>query len=307
MIFFIIKKTIALLVSVFSVITITFILFQFVPGNIYSLDRMQNETYVTNVKNKYGLDKPVIERYFLTLSNFIKLDFGYSYINEGRFVNDIIKDGFKISAVIGLLTILISIINGIFLGIELSFVENKKTNSFLIYILLIILISIPNFVIGILLQYLLCVKLNIFTITWSGTINSLILPVVVLSIYPTIFIGRLVNSNIEKVKNEDYILAAKARGISENKIFYRHILKNCLTPVVSYLGPLVANLIVGSFVVESLFNIPGLGRYFITSVSNRDYPLVMGLTVFYSFLLIIMNYMSDIINNILDPRINKMN
>jgi ABC-type dipeptide/oligopeptide/nickel transport system permease component len=296
------KKIIVTLFSLFCVVTICFILFEFIPGEIYEFEIMHNETYIINMKEKYGLDKGIIERYLITLKNFIKFDFGYSYINEGLYTNDVIREGFSVSAPIGVFSVLLSILTGSLFGVIISSFKNIKWKTLFLSASLVIM-SVPSFVIGIVLQYILCVKLHLFNVFWDNTIKSYILPVLVLSLVPAAHIIRMLNINIEKEKNEDYVVCGMLRGINHSVTKYMFV--SCVTPIISYVGQLAAGLLVGSFAIETIFNIPGLGRQFVTSVINRDYPLMMGLAIFYSTILIFANFFSDIMICIIEPRIKE--
>lgn len=284
--------------SLFFVISITFFLFEAIPGDLYDLDYIKNENIITNVRNKYNLDAPLSERYLNTVRNFLTFDFGYSTINDGRSVKSIIKEKFPISAVIGTFSIFSSLLIGIIIGLIKSELSIKRRSSMLA--IEILSISIPVFVLSILFQYFLSVKIKIFPVYWDNSFKSIFLPVLALSFYPIVFIERVLENNIRKIKKSDYVTAAIARGVSNNNITIKYIIKNSLTAILSYIAPLTANLIVGSFVVESIFNIPGLGRYFITSIINRDYPVAMGLTIFFSALLIIITTLFNFLISIID-------
>lgn len=281
----IVKNIAEVIVSVFFVVTITFFIFELIPGEVYDLDYIKNENVIENIRQRFELDKPVWLRYIKMLKNTYTLDFGNSLINEGRSVENIIKEHLPISALIGMVSIFVSLITGIFVGNNMAQITKKEKRNLFI-IVFILLTSIPTFVLGIILQYILCVRLKMLPISVMDNIAGYILPIIILSISPSISIARLIERKILEVKNSDYVVSAKSRGIKNSTLKYQYILKNSISPVLSYLAPIIADLIVGSFVIESIFNIPGLGRYFITSVTNRDYPVVMGLTTFYSILLI---------------------
>ncbi len=288
--------------SLFFVVSVTFFLLDAIPGDLYDLDYIKNENVINNIRNKYHLNDSLPDRYLNTIKNFVAFDFGYSVTNDGRAVNDIIKEKFPISASIGVFSIFSSLILGIALGLLKSKILSNK--RWFIFIVEILLISIPTFVLSVLLQYILCVVIKLFPVYWDNSMIGYFLPIVVLSIYPTIFISRMLESNIKKLKESNYVIAAISRGISNRKIMFIYILKNSLTPILSYIAPLIANFVVGSFVVESIFNIPGLGRYFISSIINRDYPVVMGLTVFFSSILIITTTLFNILISIIDYKGN---
>ncbi|HPT08438.1 MAG TPA: ABC transporter permease [bacterium] len=294
----IIKLIATIFLSLFFVVSITFFLFEAIPGDLYDLDYIKNENVIINIRNKYGLDDPLFKRYLNTIKSFLIFDFGYSTINEGMSVKSIIKEKFPVSAIIGIFSIFFSLVFGIIIGLIKSKLLTKK--RFLVLIIEILFISIPVFVLSILFQYFFCVKIKLFPVYWNNSFLSFFLPILVLSFYPIIFIERVLDSNVKKIKNSDYVAAAVVRGVSDDNIKLKYIIKNSLTAILSYIAPLTANLVVGSFVVESIFNIPGLGRYFITSVINRDYPVAMGLTIFFSILLIIVTTLFNFIILIID-------
>ena len=289
----------SIIISIFFINTITFFLVELIPGEVYDLSHIKSQAVLENIEEKYELNKPISYRYFKMLKNTYIFDFGNSFFSEGRSVNDIIKNHFPISAKLGLLTIIYSIILGVFNGIIISKYEKVKKIFFLYFV---IMISIPNFILAAILQYALCVKIQLFPIIWQDNIMNYILPCITLGTYPIIFIAKLTSESIDKVKNMDFVMAAKARGIDDKTILFKYVLKNAITPTLSYLGTIIANLLVGSFVVENIFNIPGLGKYFVTYVMNKDYPVVMGLTLFYSILLIVSTYAIDLIVFINDSK-----
>lgn len=280
------------IISLFLISTITFFLFEIVPGEVYDLEVIKSETVIKNIRKKYELDEPIFNRYCKMLKNTFTFDFGNSFINQGLSVNEIIYSRFPISAKIGIISIVMSLVNGTIIGYIIGSTPRTKKIFFIGFI---VIISLPIFIIAALLQYLLSVKYKVFSILWTGSWKNYILPCISLSLYPTVFIARILGTSIEDVKNKDYVLAAKARNINEFTVSTRYIIKNAITPVLSYVGPLFANLLSGSFVVETIFNIPGLGRHFISSVTNRDYPTIMGLTIFYAILLIMSNFIVNMI------------
>lgn len=304
--FYIYKKILisllSILLSLFFIVSITFFLFEIIPGDLYDLDYIKNENVIINIRNKYNLDEPIFKRYLSAIKNFFIFDFGYSTINNGLSVKNIIKEKFPISAIIGLLSIVFSFIVGIVIGIIKSRILAKR--RILLLVVEILLISVPTFVLCVLFQYFLSVKIKLFPVFWDNSPLSFFPPVLVLSIFPIIFIERILDRNIRKVRKSDYVVSAIARGINKKNIVARYIVKNSLTAVLSYVAPLLANFMVGSFVVESIFNIPGLGRYFISSIINRDYPVAMGLTVFFSVLLIIITTLFNVLISIIDYRGN---
>jgi len=285
------KNIILFVGSIFLISTITFFIFEIIPGEAYDLDFIKEEAVIINIRQRYGLDRPLFERYFLMLRSVFTLDFGYSFTQGGLSVNSIIKNHFPYSAKIGVIALFFSFSSGIFLACIINNI--KKKLRWIFYLFFIVVISSPTFVLAALLQYFFSVRVNLFPILWTNSIHNYILPCLVISSYPTVFITRLMSRNMQSVEKLDYTNAARARGINSFTILVKFVIKNSLTPVLSYLGPLCTSLLVGSFIVETIFNIPGLARYFITSVTNRDYPAVIGLTVFYALILISVNFLSN--------------
>ncbi len=291
--------------TLFVVITVTFFLMHAIPGGIYTSEKKLPPAIVENIKAKYGLDLPLGQQYILQLKNIAKLDFGMSMKMQGRKVNDIIADQFPRSARLGAFAILLTLCIGIPLGI-ISALNIDKWQDRGAMLIATLGVSVPGFVVAILSQYFLGVKLGLFPVIGDRTIFHLILPGIALSFFPLSFIARLVRSSMVEVLEQDYIRTARSKGLSERIVVYKHALKNSIMPVVTYMGPLIAGVLTGSFVIESVFNVPGLGRYFVTSISNRDYTVILGVTVFYSLFLIFMNLVVDIVYVMIDPRI-KMN
>jgi ABC-type dipeptide/oligopeptide/nickel transport system permease component len=293
----IIHNLVTFFISIFAISTITFFLFELVPGDIYDPDLIKSEQIIVNIREKYGLDKPILTRYSLMLKSTFSFDFGNSFIYDGTSVNEIIVKYFPISAALGLISLSTSFIVGIFIGCISS---SSRIIKNIFFVIIVLSISLPTFVIAALLQYFLCVKFRIFPVLWSANWINFILPSMALSIYPITFISRLLSTSIVGIKKMDYVIAAEARGINKITIWIFYILKNAITPVISYMGPLCAGMLTGSFVVETIFNVPGLGKYFINSINNRDYPVVMGLTLFYAFILISTNFVANVFVSIND-------
>jgi oligopeptide transport system permease protein len=299
---YILKRLGYSLLTLFIIITLTFFLMRSIPGSIYTKDKPLPPKIVENIKAKYGLDLPLSQQYFKMLGNVVRLDFGMSMQSEGRKVNDIIAEQFPNSAKLGIFAIFLCLIIGIPLGI-ISALKNGKWQDNGAMILATLGVTIPSFVVATLGQYIFSVKLKILPVMGFKTFASAIMPAVALSFFPLAFIARLVRSSMLETLEQDFIRTARAKGLSEQVVIFKHALKNSLIPVVTYLGPLIAAILTGSFVVERIFNIPGLGRYYVTSISNRDYTTMMGITIFYAAFVIIMNFLVDIVYVFIDPRI----
>lgn len=287
-------KLIISIVSIFLIATTTFFLFELMPGDIYSVDNIKSEVAIENIIEKYGLDKPVQERYFKMIYNLLRFEFGNSFISNGQSVETIIREHFPISLWLGSVSLVVSLINGIVIGTLMNHFRGKIISK-LIKIFLVFCYSFPTFEIAVLAQYYFCVKLKIFPVVCSSDKNALLLPIILMSLTPTTFIARLIDTKLELENQKDYVLSAQIREINNWKIFFFYKLKNCFTSIITLLGSLFSSMIAGSFVIETIYSIPGLGRYFITSVTNRDYPLVLGLTVFYSVIVISVNFFAEVL------------
>jgi dipeptide transport system permease protein len=289
-------------VTVWIIVTLTFILMVSLPGSPLNSDQTTNEIVQANLEAYYNLDKPYYVQYFSYLKSIVTFDFGPSIKQPNETVNDLLGRGFPISLELGLVTIIVAVISGIILGI----IAALRHNGIIDYAAMsfaVLGISIPNFVLATFLIQTLAVDLKIFpAATWSST-KHMVLPVLALATGPMAIIARLTRSTMLEVLTQDYIKMARAKGLSPWKIVFKHALKNALMPVVTIMGTLLAGILTGTFVIEKIFAIPGMGRYFVESINQRDYPVIMGTTVFYSVFLIIMLFLVDIAYGILDPRI----
>jgi oligopeptide transport system permease protein len=273
-----------------------------IPGDPFSQEQTIPEEILKSLFAHYELDQPLWKQYLKYLKGVIHLDFGPSFKYEGRMVHDIIYEGFGVSAILGLIALILAILVGGSLG-TIAALNRGKWQDWFSMLLAVLGMSVPSFIMATLMQYLFAIKLNILPIARWGDIRHMILPAISLAAFPTAFIARLVRSNMVEILEQEYVLAAKSRGLSTNKILFKHVAKNCLLPVLSYLGPLFASVITGSFVVEKIFGIPGLGGWFVMSITNRDYTMIMGITLFYSAILMIAVFIVDLLSYWIDPRI----
>lgn len=306
MIKYILKRVLISLATIFIVITATFFLMRLMPGGPFDGEKVMLPEIKASMEEKYGLDKPLGEQYLMYLKDLLKGDLGPSMKYKGRTVQEIIGYSFPSSAKLGGVAIGVSLVLGILLGILAALKYGKWPDS-LCMVLATLGVTIPGFVIATLLMYVFGVKLRLVEITGLNSWKSYILPSIALAGYSIAFISRLTRSKLLEVLKSDYIRTAKAKGVSGSRIIFRHALRNTLIPIVTYLGPLVAGILTGSFVVEKIFAIPGLGREFVTTIGNRDYTTILGVTIFYSALLIICNLIVDIMYVIIDPRIKLEN
>lgn len=302
MLSFLFKKACILLVSLFVVSTLTFFLMHAIPGDPFVQERAVPEEILKAMYKHYGLDQPLYVQYGHYLKGLFTLDLGPSFKYQGRSVNDIIREGFPISLALGSEALLIAIGLGIILG-SIAALKHSRWQDHIAMVGGVIGISIPSFILATFLQYLFSMKLDLLPVARWGTLSQSILPAISLAALPMAFIARLTRGNMVEVLQQDYIQTAKAKGLSTVQILFKHILRNTLLPVVTYLGPLTAAVFTGSFAVEKIFGIPGLGQWFVLCITNRDYTVIMGTTVFYSALLMLSVFLVDILYCCIDPRI----
>ncbi len=291
------------IVTIWVVATITFFLMNMVPGGPFLSEKAISPQATAALEAKYGLDKPLSQQYLTYMWDALHGDFGDSLKQRGRTVMGIIKMKFPVSARVGGLSVLVALCLGIPLGSIAALKRGKFADS-LISVVATCGIAVPSFVICTVLLYFLGVKLMILPTLGLSSWKHYVMPVIALSFYPTAYIMRLMRSSMLDVMGQDYMRTAKAKGVSGFFILFKHALRNAILPVVTYVGPMLAYTVTGSFVVEKIFTIPGLGGEFITAISGRDYTLIMGTTIFLATLIIIMNVVVDIIYKLVDPRIN---
>jgi len=300
---YILKRILLAILTVWVVITITFFVMHAVPGGPFLGEKAKSPEVIAALEAKYGLDKPLMVQYFTYLKDIVtKFDFGPSLKKEGRDVIDIIADGMKTSAKLGVIAAIIATIFGIILGSVAALRRNKPIDR-VIMVLTTAFVSMPSFIMGTLLLIIFAVKIPVLPAN-GETAKGLILPVITLSLSPMASITRLTRSSMLDVLGQDYIRTARAKGVSRGKIIFGHALKNSLIPVITYVGPMLAYIVTGSLVVEQIFAVPGIGRSFVQSITNRDYPLIMGTTIILAALIVFMNLISDILYKVVDPRIN---
>ncbi len=299
---YILKRIATSIITLWAVITITFFMLRLLPGGPFTGERNIPEAIMQNLEVKYGLDKPLFEQYGLYLKNLLQGDLGESMKYAGKEVSEIISYSFPSSAKLGVVVISIALIFGITLGIIAALKYNSWPDS-LCMVLATLGVTIPSFVLATVLMYIFGVKYKLLPVTGLNSPVSYILPALALGGYSIAFISRLTRSKLLETLNSDYIRTARAKGVSGFKVIVKHALRNTLIPIITYLGPLIAGILTGSFVVEKIFAIPGLGREFVNTISNRDYTVIMGVTVFYSSILIICNLLVDLLYGIIDPRI----
>lgn len=296
---YIVKRVAMGVLSVFIVATLTFFIMQLVPGGPFVAEKSISVAAQQALAEKYGLDKPLSTQYVNYMTSLLQGDMGLSLRQRGRTVNDIIFSKLPVSAKVAGWAVLVALCVGIPLG-SLSAYNRGKWLDNIIIVFATCGIAIPSFISSVVLLYsfngvLPTVGLN----EW----RSYIMPVTALAIYPSAYITRLMRSSLLDVMGQDYMRTAKAKGVSNFKILFKHALRNAILPVVTYVGPMLAALMTGSFVVEKIFSIPGLGRDFVSSITNRDYTMIMGTTILLAAMVIVANVLVDILYKVIDPRI----
>lgn len=300
---FIIRRVIFAIISIFIIVSATFFLMKAIPGDPITSENDEVPPEVLEaMKEHYGLNDPIMEQYANYLVSVATWDLGPSYKYKGTTVNEIINSSFPVSLVLGLSALFIAIAFGLILGVLAALHHNKPTD-YISMVIAVIGISIPNFVVGALLQYVFAQKLGWFPLARWGTFSHVVLPSLAIAALPMAFIARLTRSNMLEVLSTNYIKTARAKGVKKWLVTYKHALRNALLPVITFLGPMAVGILTGTFVIEQIFGIPGLGRHFITSITNRDYTVIMGTTVFYSIMLIVVVLIIDISYGFIDPRI----
>lgn len=299
---YILKRIFYSLITISVVITITFTLIHTIPGGPFDSERNLPGNIKSNLDAKFGLDKSLSEQYIIYIRNALHGDLGPSIIYDGKTVNDIIKTSFPISAKIGLLAICFATVSGILIGVNAA-VNKDKWQDKLCLIISTFSISTPNFILATILIYVFAIKLKYLPVVGLDTITSYILPVLALSSHPLAFIAKLIRSSLLETLQKDYIKATRAKGIPYNKIIYKYALKNALIPSITYIGSMIASILMGSFVIENIFGISGLGQEFVQSIYNRDYTVILGITIFYSTIFILFTLILDIVYVLIDPRI----
>lgn len=293
-----------MLVTLFCITAATFFLMHSIPGDplSYMAKKLPEQTRI-NYYAKYGLDKSNVEQFGIFLKNVVtKGDFGESLRYPGRSVTDTILKGSAVSAAVGFQALIIGVAIGIALGIVAAYFRNRWPD-YLIMFLAILGVTIPVFVFASVMQYLFTVKYRLLPTTGWGGLREMVLPVITLALGSIAGYARYMKSSVLEVINQDYILTARAKGVSEFNILRRHVLRNAFIPALTLLGPEVAAVFTGAFVTEKMFGIPGLGFYYVSSINDRDYTMIIGTTVFYAILFVVIQLVVDILYGVVDPRI----
>ena len=299
---YIIKRMLIGFVTLFVLASVTFFLMKATPGSPFSLAKYKTPEALAAAEAKYNLDKPLMEQYVIYLKGVAQGNLGESMINTGRSVSYYIKTGFPVTARLGLIAFVLALVGGIALGTGAALSRHKWVNNLCMFVATIG-VSVPSFLIAMIMLIVFGVQLHILPFIGLNSPLNYIMPALSLAFYPIAMIARLTRSSMLEVMNQDYIILARSKGTPYKKVVIKHALKNAMLPVVTYAGPMFAFMLTGSFVIESVFSIPGIGSAFVSCITTRDYPIIMGLTIFLGFLVITFNLITDILSAIIDPRI----
>lgn len=300
---YILKRVGLMIVTLWAVITVTFFMMKSIPGDpLASMARSLPEQTRINYYAKYGLDKPVFEQYVIYLKNLLKGDLGESLVYPGRSVTDTILETSPISASVGGIALVIGLVLGIAAGIIAALNKNKLPDYIVMFIA-ILGITVPVFVLASLLQYFFAVKMGVLPVSGWGEPRHMVIPVIVLCFGTIATYARYIKSSMLETLSQDYVLTARAKGLSEFQVISRHVMQNSLLPAITILASRIVGIFTGAFVVERMFSIPGIGFYYISSVNNNDYSMVLGTTIFYAALFIVVQFFVDFIYTLVDPRI----
>ena len=299
---YIIKRVLIGFVTLFVLASVTFFLMKATPGSPFSLAKYKTPEALAAAEAKYNLDKPLMEQYVIYLKGVAPGNLGESMINTGRSVSYYIKTGFPVTARLGLIAFVLALVGGIALGTGAALSRHKWVNNLCMFVATIG-VSVPSFLIAMIMLIVFGVQLHILPFIGLNSPLNYIMPALSLAFYPIAMIARLTRSSMLEVMNQDYIILARSKGTPYKKVVIKHALKNAMLPVVTYAGPMFAFMLTGSFVIESVFSIPGIGSAFVSCITTRDYPIIMGLTIFLGFLVITFNLITDILSAIIDPRI----
>lgn len=297
---YILKRIGLAIVTVFIIITITFFAMNAIPGGPFEKEKAPDPAVRAALEARFHLDKPVGEQFVLYINDMLHGDFGIS-LKSGRDIMQTISESFSVSAKLGGAAAVVALVFGLIFGAIAALTRNSVFDRLIIFFTTFF-VSVPNFVLATILLLVFCLNLGWFPV-FSTENQNYVLPIVALSLYPMSYITRLTKSSMLDVLGQDYVRTARSKGLTETKVVYKHALKNALIPVITYMGPMIAYILTGSLVVETVFTIGGLGSKFVTGITNRDYPMIMATTIFLSVLMVIATLISDLIYKAVDPRI----
>lgn len=300
---YILKRLVSTVITVLAIITITFFLMRMIPGGPFDeMSQDMPQESLDAINERYHLNDPLIMQYFTYLGGLVKGDLGPSYRLPGVTVNDIIAQGFPVSAKVGLAAIGVILVFGITLGI-VSTLRQGRPEEYLITFFTTLGVSVPGFVVATSILYVFSELLGVLPSNGLYSWKHYIGPVITISLFSLAFVIRLMSSNLKEVLEQDYIRTARANGLPEYRVIFKHAVRNAIIPVITYMGPTVGSILTGSFVVEQVFTIPGMGKYFVDSISSRDYTILMGVTLFYAVIVVVMLFIVDLVYVLIDPRI----
>lgn len=294
------KRVLLALLTIFIIAAITFFAMNAIPGGPFNKEKALSPAVKAVLEKRFNLDKPIIVQFFMYLQNLLHGYMGVS-LKTGRDIASTIIDSFKVSAQLGGTAVLIALFFGLGLGSLAALRRGKNVDRFIIFFTTLF-VAVPSFILATLLLLIFCLNLGWFEV-WSSSNQNYFLPIISLAMYPMSYITRLTKTSMLDVLGQDYIRTARAKGVYEAKVIVKHALKNALIPVITYLGPLTAYILTGSMVVERVFTVGGLGSKFVTSITNRDYTMIMGCTIFLAVLMVTMTLISDLVYKLVDPKI----
>lgn len=297
---YVVKRVFLAIITLLIICAITFFAMNAIPGGPFDGEKAISEEVRAALERRYNLDKPVPEQFVLYMKNLLQGDFGIS-LKTGREIKTVIGESFVVSAKLGGMAVVVAVILGVIFGSIAALTRNHLPDRLIIFFSTL-LTSLPSFVLGTLLLLVFCVKLGWIPV-WSVDNRNYVLPVISLAAYPMAYITRLTKTSMLDVMGQDYVRTARAKGVSTLKVIFKHTLRNALIPVITYVGPMTASILTGSLVVEQIFTIGGLGAKFVDGITNRDYTLIMGTTIFLAVLMVIVNLITDIVYKLIDPRI----
>ena len=295
-----IKRLLLAVVTVFIIAAITFFSMNAIPGGPFSKEKATDPAVQAMLEKRFGLDKPVPEQFALYLKNLMHGDFGIS-LKTGRDITKIISESFAVSAKLGGRAALLAVITGLILGSAAALCRGRWPDRLIIF-LTTLFVSVPSFILATILLLVFCLQLKWFGV-WSTSNPNYVLPVIALMLYPMSYITRLTKTSMLDVLGQDYIRTARAKGVRESLIVFKHALRNALIPVITYVGPMTAYILTGSLVVETVFTVGGLGTKFVSSINNQDYPMIMAVTIFLAVLMVLATLISDLVYKLVDPKI----
>jgi oligopeptide transport system permease protein len=297
---YIVKRVLLAVLTVIVISAITFFAMNAIPGGPFNKEKAVNAATMAALEERYNLDKPVPVQYVIYMKNLLHGELGVS-LKNGREISAIIGESFPLSAQLGILAAMLAIFFGIILGSMAALMRNQLPDRLIVFFTTLIT-AMPSFVIATVLLYVFCMKLGWFPAFTAGE-NNMVLPVIALMFSPMAYITRLTKTSMLDALNQDYIRTARAKGVPQMKVIFLHGLRNALIPVITYVGPMIAGILTGSMVVETIFNIGGLGSKFVAGITNRDYTLIMATTIFLATIMVIANLITDIVYKLVDPRI----